>query len=402
MVTWIKQYSPHSPRDVVGQDSAVQQLVDFLKNHKKQRKKAMLLHGPSGVGKTSAVHAAGQELGLEVVEVNASDVRNAEAMQRVLGNALRQQSLMFSGKIILVDEIDGLSGTKDRGGIPELVKLMAKRSFPIVMTANDPWNSKFSTLRSNSVLVQFHTLNYLSVAKILGRIANAEEISVDDDLLKTLARRSSGDARAAINDLQSLAGKNGEITAEDVESLSDRNRVESIMNALMRIFKTTQAEIALSSLNDVQENMDTVMLWIDENLPKEYTKAEDLYRAYDALSLADVFKGRIRRWQHWRFLVYINALMTAGVALGKDEKYRQFVRYTPTTRILKLWRAKMKYQKRKAIAGKIGIHSHTSTRQAINSSLPYLKTIFKNDRQMAAAISDELGLDKEEVEWLRK
>jgi replication factor C large subunit len=333
------------------------------------------------------------------VEVNASDVRNAEGMKTVLGNALKQQSLLFAGKVILVDEIDGLSGTKDRGGIPAVVKMMADSTFPIVFTANDAWNKKFSSLRSKSTMVQFHTLNYLSVTKILRTVADAENVKVDDDVLKALARRAAGDARAAINDLQSLYLKSHKITPEDIESLSDRNKVESVMNALMRIFKTTQAEIALSSLNDVQENIDTVMMWIDENLPKEYTKPDDLCRAYDALSMADVYRGRIRRWQYWRFLVYINTMMTVGVALSKDEKYRQFVKYTPTTRILKMWRANMKYQKRKAIAAKIAARTHTSTRKAIQSSLPYLRLMIQKGGDK---ISKELELDKEEIEWLKK
>ena len=143
-----------------------------------------------------------------------------------------------------------------------------------------------------------------------------------------------------------------------------------------------------------------LMLWIDENLPKEYTNPEELAAAYDCLSKADVFLGRIRRWQHWRFLVYANALATAGVATAKKEKYQKFVPYTPTTRILKLWRAKMKYMKRKAIAEKIADKTHISTRKAIQDMVPFVKAIFERRGRQAESLSSYFGFDMEEVEWL--
>jgi replication factor C large subunit len=401
MVSWVRKYSPKTLREVVGQDAGVQQLKDFVLNFKKQKKGAMLIYGPSGVGKTCAVHSIAHDSNLEIIEVNASDVRNEEQITAILGNAIKQQSLFHKGKIILVDEIDGLSGQEDRGGAQALAKIIDSSSFPIVLTANNPWNSKFSTLRSKSLMVQFHPLNYLGVFTVLKKICTAEKLKASDNLLKSLARRAGGDLRAAINDLQSLAEKGNELGEEGLEGLSERNRIESIMQALVKIFKTTQPDVALAALDNVEEDLDTSLLWVDENLPKEYTKPQDLARAYESLARADIFRGRIRRWQYWRFLVYVNALMTAGVALGKDEKYHSFVSYTPTTRILKIWQANMKYQKRKAIAAKMAEQMHTSSKEVLKS-MPYVKVIFKKNKAMAEQIADELDLDKEEVEWLRK
>src|SRR3989338_6576521 len=89
-------------------------------------------------------------------------------------------------------------------------------------------------------------------------------------------------------------------TKESLEELHERNKVDSIINALIKIFRTTDPKIALSAFENVEENLDEQLLWIDENLPREYTKAEDLANAYDKLSKADVFSRRIRRWQHYR------------------------------------------------------------------------------------------------------
>jgi len=115
-----------------------------------------------------------------------------------------------------------------------------------------------------------------------------------------------------------------------------------------------------------------------------------------------VFKGRIRRWQHWRFLVYINDLITAGIALSKDEKYKGFTKYGPTTRIFKLWKAKMKYMKRKAIAEKIAEKTHSSKKSIIQNTLPYMQVIFKKNKKSGDDLAEYFKLDKEEVDWLRK
>ena len=175
-----------------------------------------------------------------------------------------------------------------------------------------------------------------------------------------------------------------------------------MINALLKIFKSTDPKVAISAFDMVEENLDHQILWLDENLPKEYTKPEDLAKAYDKLSKADVFKRRIRRRQHWRFLVYINALITAGIAVSKKEKYDKFVQYKPTGRLLKLWWAKQKSMKKKAIAEKIAEKTHTSTKQALKNTLPYLQFTFKKNKIFREKLTEELDLSKEEVEWLKK
>ncbi len=401
MLPYTRKYQPRLPSDIAGQDSALRQIESFITNFKKQKKKALFLWGPSGTGKTASAHAVASKHSLEIIEINASDVRNKEQIDQRVGNALFQQSLFYRSKVILVDEVDGLSGMEDRGGVQAIASLIDKAPFPIILTAYTPYNNKLNTLRSRSILIEFKPLDYLSVYKVLKKIASAEGIKHNDDSLKSLARRSGGDMRAAINDLQ-LLSKGQELKKEDIETLHDRLRTESIIQALMKVFKTTDPSVSLPAFDNVMEDTDKIMLWLDENLPREYTNPADLARAYDSLSKADVFRGRIRRWQHWRFLVYINALITAGISLAKDERYKTFTQYRPTMKLLKIWQANMKYQKRKAIAQKIADKSHASSKRVLESALPYFKVAFKKNISFASSMASYLGLDEDEVEWLRK
>lgn len=398
---WIHKYKPKLTKDVIGQERAVRQIQDFIANFKKQKKKAILAYGPSGCGKTASIYAIANESSLEVLEINASDTRNKDGIEKTLGNASCQLSLFSRGKLILVDEIDGVSGNEDRGGISAITEIIDKTSFPIIITADNPWDSKFSALRNKCVLVEFAVPEYTDIMQVLKNIASDEKINISDDALKSLARRSDGDFRAAINDLATMCNAKSKIEIGDLDELSTRNTLEDMPSALMKIFKTTDITLAINALENVDEELEKCALWIDENLPKEYEKPADLARAYDALSKADVFNRRIMRQQHWHFLVYISALLSAGVACAKDERYKKMVSYTPTSRILKIWRANMSNQKRNAIAAKIASHTHTSKKRALHDTLPYLQTIFQKSKSSSGILAKELDLDKEEIGWLK-
>ncbi len=398
---WTKKHAPQKAGDIRGQDSMTKQLREYVTEFKRHKGKALLLWGPTGCGKTSSVHAIAKELGYELIEVNASDFRNKEHIDATVGNASKQQSLFSRGKIILVDEIDGLSGMEDRGGVSALAELIGTSGFPIICTATDPFDQKFSSLRKGSVLIECKSIPAAAIFDELKRIADKEGLAYIDDDLRSLARHSGGDLRAAITDLQALTEEGKRLTKTDIDSLSQREQAESIITALLKVFKTTDPAIAMNAFDLVDEELDRCILWLDENLPREYQKPADLARAYDMLSRADVMKARIRRWQHWRFLVYVNAYVTAGIATAKDTKYQTFTQYKPTTRILRLWQAKMKYEKRKAIAAKVASKTHTSAKDAIQAYVPYLRVMFQKDKMMAASLTKEFDLEKDEVEWLR-
>src|SRR3989338_2496292 len=216
-----KKYIPKTTKEIFGQDESVKKLKNFIVNFSREKKNSSLLYGTSGTGKTCSVYAIANEIGYEVIEVNASDFRNAEQINQKVGNAIKQQSLFAKGKLILVDEIDGLSGREDRGGVQAIAKLIGDSSYPIILTATNPFDNKFSSLRSKSNRMEFKQLDYLSIFHILKRICGKEKIKYEENVLKALSRRAGGDARAAINDLQALAHDKKELTKESLQELPE-------------------------------------------------------------------------------------------------------------------------------------------------------------------------------------
>ncbi len=399
---WVITYRPASLKVFGTHKQAIIQMQQFVKDFKKQRKKAMLLHGPTGSGKTAAVYALASDNKFEIIEVNASDVRKKEDMLSLLGVASTQRSLFSKSKIILIDEIDCVSGVKDRGALGAVEQIIEKTAFPIFLTCHDVTDKKIKSLLKKVQSVAFVPLDHTDVFSVLHCICLQEKIQYDMAALKTLARQVGGDLRAAINDLQSLSQQRGKITMEALDVLGYRNKQESIQEAMLKIFKVGKADVALSALDNIHEDLDQVMLWVDHNIPREYLDGPSLVRAYDTLSKADVYRGRIRRWQHWRFLVYVNILLSAGVAVAKDKRNKEHVSYEQTKRLLKIWLARQKYAKQESVAAKIAAKTHSSTRYCVQYTVPYLQFIFQNNKRMSAAISNQFELDPDEISWLRK
>ncbi|HLC74789.1 MAG TPA: AAA family ATPase, partial [Candidatus Nanoarchaeia archaeon] len=204
MLPFTLTYAPQSAAEVLGQEKAIASIKSFLTDFKKQKKKALLLYGPAGSGKTCAVYACARDAHSEVLEVNASDFRNEGQLQKTIGNASVQRSLFGNTKVLLVDEVEGIAGVEDRGGLAALKRLISESKYPILLTANDVWDKKFSSLRSSCELVECKELSFQHMLQILRGICQKESIVYEEKALVALARRCGGDARGALIDLQTL------------------------------------------------------------------------------------------------------------------------------------------------------------------------------------------------------
>ncbi len=377
---------PSSLDAIKGQN--VQKIRDFFSSFKKG--KALFIYGPPGTGKTASVYAYANEHDLEVLELNASDTRNKKELELFLSKATGQASLFGTSKLILIDEVDGLSGRKDRGAASAVAAAIASSPFPIVITGMDVFDKKLSPIKKKSQLLEFNALS----TDVLVEILSPFNTSLSSQQLRSLARKSAGDARAALNDLFTLTILEG-ASLDDVES---RKQTLPIDQALIPVFKSTDPAVVFGAFDTVNEDVDKIFLWIDQNIPYEYTSSSDLNTAYQTLSLADRFFGRIRRWQYYRFYVYCYALLSVGIALAKDKKYARPPRYKPPSRLLSYWRANMQFAKRKSIVEKLALKTKTSQKRALQDSFPFLVSSLANNKEL----QEELDLTSDEVSWLQK
>src|SRR3989338_965928 len=229
MVLFTTKYAPKNADQVFGQQLAVSQLRNFITQYKQQQHKAALLLGSIGCGKTSSVYALAKELKYDLLELNSSDLRNTENITHFLNSALAQQSLFFTPKVVLIDEVDNISGVADRGCIPALLKAIEKSSFPVILTANDIADSKFKALAKASQVIFYHKLQYKTVAHGLQWVCEQEGIKFEEKAINSLSRQVDGDLRAGLIDLQGSFSKKN-LSFQEVSTLSDRKRTETILN----------------------------------------------------------------------------------------------------------------------------------------------------------------------------
>jgi len=371
---WTEKYAPQKVADVVGQKKAVDQFTIWLRSWK-PGKKVALFHGPAGTGKTSLVEALGKEKNLEVIEMNASDFRTAQQIKEIIGQSMKQKSLFKKGKIFFIDEIDGLAGREDRGGAGEIIKIIKESQYPIILTANNPWDTKLRSLRSYCQLIRFGKVFYWDVIKKLQNICEKEKIKCNKEIIVQIAKRSEGDLRSAINDLETLTKDKKEITLKDLDSLGNREREMNIFDVLKIIFKTKTAMSAKLSVQNTDKDPKEIFLWVEQNIINEYEKSDEIAKAYEMLSRADLFMQRIKNRQEWKFEKYMIDLMTAGVALSKKEMYRKFSRYQPPDRIRFLGATKVERAEDKEKLSELSKQLHCSTRKVRENFLPFLKLI---------------------------
>jgi len=393
-MNWTEKYRPNVFSELVGQDEALRNVKKFISDFHlgaltKKGKKALILHGPPGIGKTTLVHVIAKETNSEIFELNASDLRNRIKLQEILKPAMEQRSLTKKNKIILIDEVDGIS-VVDRGGLSELLSLIDLTYYPVIITANDIWDRKLSPLRRKSELIKLKEISYKTIKEIMIEILRKENRFLKGDILTSIAIKAKGDLRAAINDLETESG-----VKEPEIFVGERNKEVDIFNALKLVFKGMPTSKTLGIFDSVNLSMDEIMLWIEKNIPAEY-QGEELARAFDLLSKADVFRGRIYKQQYWRFLVYENIFLSYGISSSKKNVKTGFTSYSKPDRVLKIWIHNQRTQKKKSIAQKYARYVHVGTKRAMNE-FPIIKEFLKN-----STIQKELRLTEEEIEYLKQ
>ncbi|MDD4353197.1 MAG: replication factor C large subunit [Candidatus Nanoarchaeia archaeon] len=362
------KYSSKSISDIVGIEEQVEKIADFLKNFKSYKKKSLLLIGPEGTGKTSSVYAIANSLGFDVLEINASDKRNADNIKSIVGSASLQQGLFSNNKVILIDEVDGLSGNSDRGGVREINIILKSTNFPIIMTANDEYSSKLEGIKLNSTVIKFKRRGYWEVYKLIKFISEAENKGLSTISLKKIASLAQGDVRSAFNDLENIKSDS------EVDDLFERAKESSIFDVLKIIFKSKTPESLLNSVENLRDmEIKDIVLWVYSNIINEYEKPHEIKKAYDWASKADVFLGRIGRRMYWRFLVYAKLFITLGVGLSKDEMYRKFSRYSPPQRFKSLTKHSKVRAENKELAKELSSQTHCSSNKAMKEYLPFYK-----------------------------
>ncbi|MDG5819382.1 replication factor C large subunit [Natronococcus sp. A-GB7] len=401
MSDWTETYRPTTLSEVRGNNKARDQLKEWAESWDDHRK-AVIVHGSPGVGKTSAAHALANDMGWPVMELNASDSRGADVIERVAGEAAKSGTLTAGGsgrRLVILDEADNFHGNADYGGSREVTRVVKDANQPIVLVANEFYDMSQS-LRNACETIEFRDVSKRSIVPVLRDICRREGVEFEEEALEKIAESTSGDLRSAVNDLQAVAEEAERLTVDDVVT-SERDTTEGIFDFLDALIKEEDAQGALYASYDVDETPDDLLNWIEDNVPKDY-HGEELADAYGFLSNADRWLGRVRATQDYSFWRYATDNMTAGVAASRREPKGGWTRYGPPSYWSKLGRTKGTRNTRDAIAERIAEREGTSVATARREILPFLSAMTHHckNRELTVRMAAVYELDEGEVSFV--
>ncbi len=395
-IKWTEKYRPKGLKEVLGNGKAISDLEAWARAWERgvPEKRAVVLYGPAGVGKTSAALALAEEMGWDQIEMNASDSRTAAAIQKVAGAASKMMTFSGKKRLVILDEADNLYGSADRGGSAAMLKLVRETDQPVILIANDYYGIS-KPLREAALGIQFRSIRKPTIASVLKEICRAEKAGCTPEMIEEIADNANGDLRSGVNDLQ--AALEGSLELGEVAT-SVRDSKSSIFDGVAKILRGSVASEAVKIAWSLDESPEDLVHWIDENLPLVY-KPTDLAAGYDRLSRADVFLGRVRRRQNYGLWRYASFMMTGGVQSARTEKKGGYIPFRPPSYWRRMGQTRGARQVRDSAAKKIGGHCHISSRQA-KAEMMGLFGLFLKDPDMGPKVAALLGFSVEEIALL--
>ncbi|XP_073821314.1 germ line transcription factor 1 [Musca autumnalis] len=349
MMAWVDKYKPTSVKDIIGQQgpaSNVAKLTNWLSkwyvNHDGKKKlqkpnpwaknddgsfyKAALLSGPPGIGKTTTATLVCKELGFDTVEFNASDTRSKRLLKEEVSELLSNKSLYgyFHGNaqavtkkhVLIMDEVDGMAGNEDRGGIQELIGLIKESSVPIICMCNDRNHQKMRSLVNYCYDLRF---NRPQLKQIKGRILSIcakENIKLDSTKLDEIISATNNDIRQSINHISLLsAGKELNLSSDkksskEEDKIAQKDLKMGPWDVVRKVFSADEHK-TMSFYDKCDlffHDYSLAPLFVQQNYlivspagPKSEV-IQKMANTADSLSLGDLVDKRIRSNSAWALL----------------------------------------------------------------------------------------------------
>ncbi len=439
---WTERHRPSSERQLEGNEVQRRKIRAWLDEWKNgtPRKKALLLVGPPGVGKTSVARAIAQDMGWNVIELNASDARNAAAIRKVATHGSTHRSLFHNPEaknqrtLVLLDEVDHLSGglraisqerienaiqgedkkgrdfslKGDSGGKAELLNLLSETRQPVILACNEimglwgrgsTWSSTRDRFTKHLQTITFDRASDEALRRIARRVLREEQLDFEDAAVEALVENNPGDLRALVRDLQVLASTaTGILTKEMVENQAHaghRDTSEGVFPGLDKLYRITDAEEAIKIGRSIEKTPPDMINWVHWNNASLFPKVESVVRGNQSLSMASkMYMGQFRSTAHrsWYWsgqLASLSASVTNTIPFtGKIyPSYPNFLR-------------RQLSRTRPSIIKRMGEYSGMSKSALREEIIPLLSAMLKDSPQLGDsenfAISLKFGFTGEE------
>uniref|UniRef100_A0A671KXT3 Replication factor C subunit 1 n=1 Tax=Sinocyclocheilus anshuiensis TaxID=1608454 RepID=A0A671KXT3_9TELE len=445
---WVDKYRPRSLKNLIGQQgdqSCANKLLRWLQNWHKHHSaakfgkfgskddgsgfKAALLSGPPGVGKTTTAALVCEELGYSYVEMNASCTRSKNSLKEVIAESLNNTSIknfytgasqtVSSKHVLIMDEVDGMAGNEDRGGIQEMIGLIKQSKIPIICMCNDRNHQKIRSLANYCYDLRFQRPRVEQIKGAMMSIAFKEGLKIPPPALNEVILASNHDIRQVLHNLSMWSAKDKVMTYDQAKADANNARKDMKLgpfDVCRKVFASGEesAHMTLIDKSDLFfHDYSLAPLFVQENYLHVRPAAAGgnlknhlvlLSKTVDSICDGDLVDKRIRSRQAWSLLP--TQAIYASVLPG--ELMRGYMSQFPT---FPSWLGKFSSAgKHSRIIQELASHMSLKTlssKEAINLDyLPYLRSAVLEPLQsqgseganQSVQLMDDYDLIKEDVD----
>lgn len=237
---------PRHLKDFAGQQASVGVDSWLYKAIEYDRLSSIILHGPSGTGKTTLASIIAHTTEAEFIQLSAIDA-TVKDVRRAISEAKDRK--LYKGKktILFIDEIHRFSKSQQDA----LLHAVEDRTVILVgATTENPLFEVNSALISRSRVIEFSPLTDKDIASICDRALTSPDglngmFVLDEDAKHLLVRMSGGDARQALTTLE-LASQIALDSANLSEKMADSNSqdIENTINQKQIVITQTHVQEA--------------------------------------------------------------------------------------------------------------------------------------------------------------
>ncbi|MEM3637631.1 MAG: AAA family ATPase [Conexivisphaerales archaeon] len=386
---WAEKHRPVSLEAMVGNEDARTIVYDWLMNWKLGMK-PLLLVGPPGVGKTTMAYAAARQQGFVLLELNASDTRTKAELSKRLQSVV-SASLMAENRMLLLDEVDGLYGRADYGGLEYLVDHLEDLPVPAILTANDPDSEQVKKLAKKARLVRMFRIPSRLAELYLRRVLDAEGKTLDDEQIRNLVNAAAGDMRTLLNTAQVVAESGS-------RQVSEKEVTYTLSQAVSLASSSADFEEALSYMQNCDADPDEKLSACFNAVVSSRMDEESRRKALRYLAEANLLLKRLKSTQQWRQLRYFDRLLVASI-LGSKVSFSQSSDTLPFPLKLRIWNDSKQL---KSFVSMLSKQLHVSTSEISANLLSYFLIIISKSEDGLKGWALRQNLSQPELNVLEK